>query len=126
MTPAVDDDPHGSFRKRQLDSTIPEMVPLLAVDIKIRDAIDKFKSEWIADLDRQALERARDEAKEAVAQIAASRAVSHRRWMKLIIAHGVTALLLAAVAGAMAMQWAYASTNRERIERLETQMDMEP
>lgn len=120
MTPG--DEP----RHRMGTTTIPEMVPLIEVDRRFHAWAQQLRQEFVANIDRQALERARDEATKAVDQIAAARTVSQHRYTKLIIAHGITVIVIAGVIGAMAMQFAYASTNRDRIERLEQQMDAPP
>lgn len=121
---AIDDDP-GSTRpmRRPGTATIPDMVPLIEIDRRIHALAATLRLEWIANIDRQALERARDEARDAVVQITASSAVSHRRWMTLIVVHAVTGLLIAATCVALGMQIAYGRVNRVRIERLERVTD---
>lgn len=122
---------------RDRRETVPFEVPLAAVDRKIAQAKEEIRKELIANLDRQVLERAYDKAKLAIAEAKeaaqeakaaaaatmAAQQTSLRRYHKLITAHVVMFVMLVALAGVLGMGWAYASTNRERIDDLERRQE---
>jgi hypothetical protein len=113
-------------RARDPDATLPEMVPRYELDLAIERRMAKFRAEFVSNIDRQALERAirraedaEARANEAKAADVASRAISHRRFMRLIATHVVTLVLFLTLATCAAMQFVYASENRARLEFLE-------
>ncbi len=132
-------DDHGGFggstpvetpsgRARQPAATVPVLVKLIDLDEAVEKAMRKFRDQFFRDfvtnVDRQALERAiaaaetaKDEALAAKAADVASRAVSLRRFHRLIAAHAVTGALVLVLAGALLMMVAFALENRARLER---------
>ena len=103
--------------------TIPELVHAIEIHRAVEKAKEDLRREFVANIDRMALERAIAEAKVALIEAKGAlehsqRAVktSHRRWMTIV-------LILGAFGISAAMQWVYATENRARLQRLERTAD---
>lgn len=101
---------------RARSDTIPTLVPEIEIDRKIELAKDALRLEFVANIDRQALERAIADATSARELTDLARAVSLHRYLKVIL---VLAALLAGEVG----QFVYAYANRARIDLMERAAD---
>lgn len=98
------------------NETFPVMVKRIELDLALEQVKAQLRGEFVANIDRIALERAIDDARTAQEKADAARAVSLRWYLKLIIVIGVLYV-------AVAMLLAFASENRDRLKRLERQVD---
>lgn len=106
-------------RRRDPHATAQTLVPEWEVRLAIESAKQELRREFVANIDRQALERAIDDAREAAADakevsrdLHAARSTSARRWVTILVTLGVLAVLVA-------VQHVYSRENRARLELLE-------
>lgn len=92
------------------------MVPLIEIDRRIESAKGEMRREFVANIDRQALERAIADATRAHAMTEAARATSLARYLKLL---GSLAALFVIVAS----QYFYSHENRARLDEIQMRID---
>lgn len=118
----TDDDPGADEalellrRRREPGATVPELVHKYEIDRAVDAAKVELRREFATSTNQAALERLTHDAREATAQAHAAARGSRARFAFALVC-------IVALAVALAMQVAYASENRERIERLERLSD---
>lgn len=107
------------------------LVAVAEVDRKIERAKQALRAELIQTLDRAALERAIRDAEDATAKAEAaaaanleSRAVSLRRYHRLLAFHVATLLAWVAMAAAIGAMTAFAMENRARLDSIDRVLEL--
>lgn len=105
-----------TIRRRGREDTIPTMVTRIEFDMALEVVKATMRKEFVANIDRQALERAIADATKAHAMTEAARATSLTRYLKLL---GSLAALFVIVAS----QYFYSHENRARLDEIQMRID---